>query len=413
MTALPDRNGPRPFPMHLMAAMTVLTSSSAVLPILKNASRISNPALRKKAEALESRLKNVPVDALISAVDAEARRRMGTFLEGLNGYRRAEPSPPARDLPALWTDGPARLLDYGADAAPGAEGGPVLVVPSLINRSRILDLLPDNSFLTYLAAAGLRPLLLDWGRPPPDEFGLSLDDYIAGRLVAAAGVAADVAGGPVPAIGYCMGGTLTTALAAIAPDRVSALALLASPWDFHAADRESDIGPPPALVLQRPMLEATISALGYLPVDVIQAMFFSLDPLQGWKKFRKFARMSSGSDAARLFVALEDWLNDGVPLAGPVASACLFDWYLDNTPAAGTWRIGGQAVDPTKIRHPALVVVPSRDRIVPPASAAALAEALLNATRLDPDAGHIGMMIGGNARSLLWDPLIEWLESAA
>src|SRR3546814_5935604 len=38
---------------------------------------------------------------------------------------------------------------------------PVLVVPSLINRAYVLDLTAERSLLRWLAAHGLRPLLLD------------------------------------------------------------------------------------------------------------------------------------------------------------------------------------------------------------------------------------------------------------
>src|SRR5687768_13997197 len=79
------------------------------------------------------------------------------FLEGLNTYWRHPYRRRPRLLPVLWQDGPARLLDYGPAGAP-----PVLVLPSLINRAYILDLMPGRSLMAHLAAAGLRPLLLDW-----------------------------------------------------------------------------------------------------------------------------------------------------------------------------------------------------------------------------------------------------------
>ncbi len=72
-------------------------------------------------------------------------------------------------------------------------------------------------------------------------------------------------------------------------------------------------------------------------------------------------------------MALEDWLNDGVILAGPVARETLFGWYVEDRPARGKWRIGGKAIRPDRYKGPALVMMPSRDRIVPPASAKALA----------------------------------------
>ena len=109
---------------------------------------------------------------------------------------------------------------------------------------------------------------------------------------------------------------------------------------------------------------------------------------------------------------LEDWLNDGAPLAGPTARDCLIGWYGDNLPGTNKWVVGGKRIVPSKIRKPALVMIPSGDRIVPPLSAAALVDprrGLKNATRIDLPLGHIGMVVSGRARELCWTPLIDWL----
>ena len=45
----------------------------------------------------------------------------------------------------------------------------VLVVPSLINRWEVLDLTAEKSLLRAMAAAGLRPYLVDWGTPNDEE----------------------------------------------------------------------------------------------------------------------------------------------------------------------------------------------------------------------------------------------------
>src|SRR6185503_16584131 len=98
------------------------------------------------------------------------------------------------------------------------------------------------------------------------------------------------------------------------------------------------------------------------------------------------------SQRARDFVALEDWLNDGVPLAGPVAAECLEGWYGENRPGRGAWTLDGVRVDPAALAVPALAVIPEQDRIVPPASATALSRALPRVDTLTPSLGHIGMM---------------------
>ncbi|CAN0528604.1 unnamed protein product, partial [Laminaria digitata] len=353
-------------------------------------------------------LQSVNPESFAAALADELALRHDRFLSGLETYRshsfrRDLPCPPA-----VWEAGPTRLLDYGATSPAGAAGPPVLVVPSLVNRSYILDLAEDRSFLRYLASRGLRPLLIDWGTPGPAELNRSLDDYISGDMAAALDIAVEIAGGnPVPVVGYCMGGTLATALAVLVPARISAMILLASPWDFHIGTN----GPPVAVTAGRDGLERLIAANGCLPVEVLQSMFFSLDPLQGWTKFQAFAECDTTGRTAESFVALEDWLNDGVPLAADVARACLFGWYGDNSPANGTWEVSGQVIDPTRIACPTLGIIPAQDRIVPPASAQALIDKIPTAAALTPQAGHIGMMVGGRAETQLWKPLTDWLNA--
>src|SRR3546814_6860749 len=90
---------------------------------------------------------------------------------------------------------------------------PVLVVPSLINRAYVLDLTAERSLLRWLAAHGLRPLLLDWGRPGAEERDFTLTDYIAGRLERALDALRAEEAAPPVLLGYCMGGLLALGLA--------------------------------------------------------------------------------------------------------------------------------------------------------------------------------------------------------
>jgi poly(3-hydroxyalkanoate) synthetase len=203
-----------------------------------------------------------------------------------------------------------------------------------------------------------------------------------------------------------MGGLLALAAALRQPARVRALALLATPWDFHAA--------PEAARLARllPGLEPMMEPLGALPVDALQWLFAMLDPYSIPRKFRAFGRLDPASARARRFVALEDWLNDGVPLAAPVARETIGGWYGENTPMRGAWAVAGLPVRPEAWSRPAFVAIPARDRIVPPASAQALAAALPAARVHVTEAGHIGMVAGMGAEQALWRPLLDWLKLA-
>jgi polyhydroxyalkanoate synthase len=74
------------------------------------------------------------------------------------------------------------------------------------------------------------------------------------------------------------------------------------------------------------------------------------------------------------------------------------------------WRVSGQLVNPRLLRRPALIVVPARDRIVPPSSARALAAALAQGTVMQPSLGHVGMMSAARSPDMLWTPIAEWLR---
>jgi polyhydroxyalkanoate synthase subunit PhaC len=397
--ASPRRQGPRPLPLHLWNATALWASSRAAFPMLRNESLPLRPEFADRAAELQRSLAAAAHDAVAAALDRELRARAGAFLAGLERYRH---HPYRRDLPeppTLWQDGTTRLLDYGKDG-----GVPLLVVPSLINRAYILDLTQETSLLRYLAGAGVRPLLVDWGSPDALERGFGLTEYVAGRLEAAADAAEEVAGGPLGVMGYCMGGLLALALAARRRHQVGALALLATPWSFHA----ENAGHARLLGALSRSLAVACARLGEVPVDLLQALFTAADPLVALRKFSRFAALADGP-RARHFVAVEDWLNDGVPLALDVARECLGGWYGGDTPARGQWRIAGRPVLPQHVPQPALIVVPAQDRIVPPASAEALIGSLPAAERLAPSLGHIGMIVGSAAPRQVWQPLARWL----
>ena len=399
MTATPTpaadtfrRIGPRPLGLHLATA--ALSWTGAVLP---------------GGAWLAHQRKSDPVAETMALVRA-AERRFARLLAGIDAYQKHPYRRSMAEPPAVWRGNGVRLLDFGGAAGPdGADGMPLLVIPSLINRYHILDLHPDHSFIRYLQSQGFRPFVVAW-----DDFGraarhTTVDDCVAGKLEAALGIVRLHTRRPPVLIGYCLGGTLAAALAARRPGDITGLVTLAAPWDFHADG--GGIGP--AATFAAEALKPVLDAAGALPVDLVQTLFYTLDPFQVIDKFLRFAAAAPDAAAGADFVAVEDWLNDGFPLPAPITRTLLADWYGANAPANGQWKIEGRLVDLTQVGAPALVVTPARDRIVPPASARAMADSLPAPEVLEVPRGHVGMIASRRARDQVWSPMVEWLHRAA
>ncbi len=380
--------------LHLATTLSALLSLPSAWPNLKNAS----PSLSPNLQAL-AKLSSEHPD-LTPYLTREMALRARNFMQGITAYRKHATRRGDESAPVIWQSGSTKLRDY----APKSLVAPVvLVVPSLVNRFTIMDVQPDHSFLRMLALHGFRPLVVDWDEPGEAEENFTAGDYVTQRLIPALQIAA--AERPAHILGYCMGGLLALALATLVPTQARSLSLLATPWDFHAGFAAT--GQEGAALEEK--LKVFLAGDAFLSAEVMQSVFTSFQPLHAFRKFSTLAtQMEKGEDVSR-FVLTEDWLNDGVNLSAPAARECFGDWCARNVTAANKWRVGGAVIDPRKLTLPAYVVVPGRDRIVPPESAMPLAHALSHAIRHEPMMGHIGIMAGSDAPERVWKPLVGWL----
>lgn len=304
---------------------------------------------------------------------------MADVLAGVRAYQ-AHPYRRALSQPAEAARiGNVRLLDYGGT------GRPAVFVPSLVNPPTVLDLAAGNSLLRWLATQGVRPLLIDWGSPGTEERDLSLDGYIDERLLPLLDSLGDAA-----VVGYCLGGTMVLAAATARPP--ARLALIATPWRFAGYGDAHRA----ALATAWTKIDAASAPLGVVPMEMLQPLFWRLDPAGTAAKFERFGHLPPNSEDARAFVALEDWANDGPPLTRAAARQCFESFFAADAPGRGDWRPGAPAC-------PVLNIVSTRDRIVPAATAPAVGH------RLDLDAGHVGMIVGSQAQKKLWQPLRDWI----
>ena len=87
------------------------------------------------------------------------------------------PKPPVGTTPAdvVHRENKWRLLHYRAQGPKKFET-PVLLVPSLINRHYVMDLLPGKSMAEDLVKMGHDVYCIDWGTPSDEDRFVTFDD---------------------------------------------------------------------------------------------------------------------------------------------------------------------------------------------------------------------------------------------
>jgi polyhydroxyalkanoate synthase len=320
----------------------------------------------------------------VAESDEDLARDALAGLRAYEGAPRGERRPPR---PEVAREAGACLRDHGG------KGPPAVLIPSLINPPRILDLDADVSVADAVARRGRRALLLDWGRADA-RAQLTVAGHIETLLIPLLRQLGERAA----LVGYCLGGTMAIAAANLAPcERV---VTLACPWRFAEYPEASRA----SLQDMWRHSQAAAQTLGALPMEVLQAAFWSLDPHRTVTKFANFGRLDPQGPDARRFVELEDWANEGEPLPFPTAREMFEDLFGRDLPGSGEWRVGGRAVT-DQLPMPALHLTAERDRIAPASTAP-------GGTVIGIPSGHVGMIVG-SARTKLQEELGRFLDPLA
>jgi polyhydroxyalkanoate synthase len=348
-------------------------------------------------------------------MDVQAR----VFAEQQRVWRRLLNLP--RILQAAWNtpvgttphdvvlDRPAfKLLRYRRKT-PAAHAEPMLFCYALVNRSYILDLQPDKSVVGRYLEQGFDVYMIDWAVPTHADRGRTLDDYVCKFLKEAVDfIVREHARKDLHLLGYCMGGTMAASLTALHPERVKSLTLLAAPIDFSG--RQSLLN----LWTDRRYfdVDAFIDAYGNCPGWFLQSSFLWLKPVQNMidKAAALFEQMD---DAAKVSacVAMERWINDNVPVAGATFCDFVKKLYQGNELMLGKLQLGGRRVDLGWITCPLLLVTAANDHLVAPSATEGIRGGVRSSDikSLALEAGHVGVVVGGQAQRTIWPRATRWL----
>jgi polyhydroxyalkanoate synthase len=318
------------------------------------------------------------------------------------------PKPPVGTTPAdvVHHENKWRLLRY----RPRPEGvkyeTPVLLVPSLINRHYVMDLLPGKSMAEDLVKAGHDVYCVDWGTPGPEDRYLTFDDVCDRYLGRAIRHAARTSQrNKTHVLGYCLGGTLATIHTAVHKEHVASLTLLAAPVSFV------DDGLL-ARWTQSPNFKVSdiVEAYGNVPWQLMQGAFHLLRPTLGLAKTVALIDRAANDEFLDGFLALETWGNDNISFPGRCYERYIEELYRNDALMKGTFTLSGTPAKLEAIDVPTMAIVFEHDNIVPWQSAAVLLEKIASKDKhlLKLPGGHVGAVVSKGAQKKLWPQMMAF-----
>lgn len=320
----------------------------------------------------------------------------------VEGRREGEVCRDAGSVLRLYSASPS-----GGGARPGSRRRGVLMVPSMLQRWQILDLLPGQSLVEACLLRGLEVFVVDWGELG-DERGLTFDETLARLERFARRARRHLGGHPLGLLGYSQGGTLATVLASHAPSHFDRLVTIAAPIDFAIGGALTPLTDPR-------LLDADLLAdAGGVPAPAFRAMVALMHPgATALSVLSAWAHPDPG--VRRSFGALERWADDSVPLPPELTRVWLKRFLQDNALIRGALSVAGRRVALSALTLPSLVVVADGDTICPPASALALLDHIGTAParreRLRVPGGHVSGIAGPGATERVHSPIARWLDA--
>ncbi len=311
----------------------------------------------------------------------------------------------------IWTKNKAKLYHY-EPTTQKIFPVPILLIYALINRPYVLDLMPGNSLVEFLVGKGFDVYMLDWGTPGDEDKNLSFENYVLDYIpMTVKKMLRNAHAEEYTLLGYCMGGTMAAMYAALFPDKpLRNLILLTAPIDFTPDDMglfgvwTSEKYFDPDLVVE---------SFGNIPSELVDTGNRKFKPVTNyigtyvtmWDRIMQDKSMDT-------WLAMNKWVNDGVPFAGAAFKQWIREFYQQNKLVKGEIKLRGRSVNLANITCPVLNIAGTKDHICSLPQAEATMRFISNQDKefYVIDAGHVGLLTGSDARKNLWLKIMSWLE---
>ncbi|MFO7834508.1 MAG: class III poly(R)-hydroxyalkanoic acid synthase subunit PhaC, partial [Halohasta sp.] len=284
---------------------------------------------------------------------------------------------------------------------------PILIVYALINKPYILDLQPDRSVIRRLLEGGFDVYLIDWGEPSRLDASLTIEDYVTRYTDNCVDVVRERADQEsINLLGYCMGGTMGVMYAALFPEKVRNLGLMAAGLCFDNTGGVLELWGEEEYY----DAEQVADAFGNIPADFLDIGFALMDPVSNYvSKYLRLYDNVEDDEFVENFARMERWLDEGIDVAGETYREFIEEIYQDNKLARNEFSLGDDHVDLAAIEMPIVQVIGHYDHLIPPESSTGFNDLVPGeVTTFEAQSGHIGLSVSSSSHDELWPNVAQW-----
>jgi polyhydroxyalkanoate synthase len=285
---------------------------------------------------------------------------------------------------------------------------PILVVYALMNKSYILDLQPDKSWLRSLLSQGFNVYLIDWKTPTSIDKYVSFDDYVNYYIDDCVDlVTKENSVERLTLHGYCLGSTMAAMYTSLHQEKVRNLVTIAPIID---TENDKTVLANFARYLD---VKTITDILGNFPREYLYGCFSMLKPFkQGANKYLNLVENIDNAKFVQNFLRMEKWLYDTPSIAGETFRQWIEDIYQKNLLVKNEMWIGENLVDLSKINVPLLNIVAEEDHLVSPQCSVALNDSVSSMDKrlMHFHTGHVGLIASSYSQNNVLPKVGQWLR---
>jgi polyhydroxyalkanoate synthase subunit PhaC len=301
-----------------------------------------------------------------------------------------------------------RLLHYHS-LVKRVSSTPILVVYALVNRSYVLDLQPNKSWIRHLLMQGFDVYLLDWKSPSRMDKYVSFDDYVNSYIDDCVEIVQNNnSSDKITIHGYCMGSSMSAMYTTLHQEKIKNLVTIAPVID---TSKDTTVI---ANISKQMDIDKLVSYIGYLPPEKLYECYSILKPFkQGVNKYFNLIENIDNESFVQNFLRIEKWLYDTPPIAGETIKQWINDIYKKNLLVKNQFRLGTAIIDLKKINVPLLNIVAEEDHLVSPECSVPLNEVVSSEDKrlIRFHTGHVGLIASSYSQNNVLPKVGQWLKS--